>query len=196
MVPQREKLEARKDFQEWYAFSAPRNLNVHDHAQMVVPLLANRGMYARLPPRARKYCLMASGGFSISVASGKFSANYILGLLNSRLLFWKLRQISSVFRGGWITCTKQYVGQLPIREINFENPSERAQHDRIVALVEQMLQLQKDHAEADILREDKRLRLKDRIEELDEEIDQAVFELYGLTEEEIKIVKEGETGGG
>jgi hypothetical protein len=42
------------------------------------------------------------------------------------------------------------------------------------------------------LREDRRLRLKDRIDELDNEIDRDVFELYGLTEDEIKIVKESE----
>jgi uncharacterized small protein (DUF1192 family) len=81
------------------------------------------------------------------------------------------------------------VGQLPIRRINFDDPAEKKQHDHIVALVEQMLQVHKEYAEASALREDRRLRLKDRIDALDDEIDRTVFELYGLTEEEIKIVK-------
>jgi len=37
-------------------------------------------------------------------------------------LFWKLERLSNVFRGGWITCTKQYFGELPIRRIDFTTP--------------------------------------------------------------------------
>ena len=70
------------------------------------------------------------------------------------------------------------------------DPAEKEQHDHIVALVEDMLKLQKEHAEASVLREDRRLTLQDRIEELDREIDRAGYELYGLTEEEIRIVEE------
>ena len=66
---------------------------------------------------------MASGGFSITIDAEKgFSPKYVLGLLNSRLLFWRLRSISNIFRGGWITCTKQYVETLPIYPINFCRP--------------------------------------------------------------------------
>ncbi len=53
-----------------------------------------------------------------------------------------------------------------------------------------MLQLQKaEGAEASTLREDRRLWLKDQIEQVDSEIDRAVYELYGLTEEEIRVVE-------
>ncbi|MBK8384065.1 MAG: hypothetical protein IPL16_19685 [Ignavibacteria bacterium] len=38
----------------------------------------------------------------------------MLGVLNSSLLFWYLKKLSNLFRGGWITCTKQYFSQLPI----------------------------------------------------------------------------------
>jgi hypothetical protein len=40
-----------------------------------------------------------------------------------------LRSLSSVFRGGYITCTKQYFRHLPIRDIAFTTPEdERATH--------------------------------------------------------------------
>ncbi|HPJ97433.1 MAG TPA: N-6 DNA methylase, partial [Syntrophales bacterium] len=130
LLSRRKQLEKRKQFKAWYGFSAPRNLEVHDSAQLVVPLLADKGLYAELPPDRVRYCLMAGGGFSITVED-KIAASprYVLGLLNSRLLFWRLRSISNVFRGGWITCTKQYVGTLPIRTINFADPSDKARHD-------------------------------------------------------------------
>lgn len=173
----------------WYAFSAPRNLDAHDSAQLLVPLLADRGLYAMLPAVMQEYCLMASGGFSISMRNNNLSLQYVLALLNSALLYWNLKQVSNVFRGGWITCTKQYVGQLPIRRIDFSDPTDKARHDRMVEMVEEMLRLQKEHAEAERNLEDRRHELKGKIDRLDAAIDALVYELYGLTEEEIKIVE-------
>ena len=110
-------------------------------------------------------------------------------MLNAKLLYWNLRQISNVFRGGWITCTKQYVGQLPIRRINFDDAAEKQQHDQIVALVDEMLQLQKEYAQAAREKLPKADALKRHIDEVDAEIDQIVYQLYGLTGEEIAVVE-------
>jgi hypothetical protein len=186
----KKELEKRKDYKTWYSFSAPRNLHLHDIAQIVVPLLADKGLYSLLPNNQINFCLMASGGFSISVLDRVISPIYVLGLLNSKTLFWYLKQISNVFRGGWITCTKQYVGQLPIRRIDFANPAEKSAHDEIVRLVEQMLALQKERQsvrpEDDL---DHARHLDRQIAEVDAEIDQRVYKLYGLTEGEIKVVE-------
>ncbi len=43
---------------------------------------------------------------------------------------------------------------------------------------------------ASMLREQRRLLLQDRIDEVDREINRAVYELSGLIEEEIRIVEE------
>ena len=96
------RLEKRRQFKDWYAFSAPRNLNVHAGAQVVVPLLADRGLAAPLDSDARAFCLMASGGFSIRLDAERAGCHpyYVLGLVNSKALFWYLRQISNRFRGG------------------------------------------------------------------------------------------------
>jgi len=186
---QRKKLEARKDFQQWFGFSAARSLHVHNRAHLIVPLLADRGLFAELPKQKNKYCLMASGGFSISIGNITLSPKYVLGLLNSKLLYWNLRQISNVFRGGWITCTKQYVGQLPIRCINFDDPAEKKQHDEIVALVNEMLELQKEYAAVARGKfADKMDALKRRIDAVDAAIDAIVYRLYDLSEEEIRVV--------
>src|SRR3990167_4844715 len=40
---------------------------------------------------------------------------YILALLNSRLLTYYLTKISTPFRGGFYSCNKQYLSQLPIK---------------------------------------------------------------------------------
>lgn len=131
---------------------------------------------------------MASGGFSITVDNKSgMSSRYVLALLNSTLLFWQLRSISNVFRGGWITCTKQYVGTLPIRTINFADPADVARHDRMVGLVARMLDLHKKLA----VEETPHVRtvLQRQIEATDRQIDALVYELYGLTADEIAVVE-------
>ncbi len=185
----KKELMQRKQYREWYGFSASRNLNVHDHADLLVPLLADRGLFALTPENKKDFCLMASGGFSVSLASSncKLSPLYVLGLINSKLLFWNLKSISNKFRGGWITCTKQYFGTLPIRAIDFDDPADVACHDRMVALVERMLDLHRRLAAAQLSHE-KRL-LQQQIDVTDKAIDALVYALYDLTPEEIAIVE-------
>jgi type I restriction-modification system DNA methylase subunit len=192
LLAHREKLEKRKQYKAWYGYSAPRNLLLHDRAQLLVPLLANHGMFTFIPEATQgSLCLMASGGFSVTL-SGHCPVNpkYLLGVLNSKLLFWKLRELSNIFRGGWITCTKQYFGELPIRTINFGDPGEIAQHDRMVRLVEHMLtskqQLASAHADRD------RNFYERKCADLDRQIDGLVYELYELTDEEVSLVEAGE----
>ncbi|EDN69230.1 Protein of unknown function DUF450 [Beggiatoa sp. PS] len=134
---------------------------------------------------------MASGGFSITIANQSlFLPQYLLGLLNSKLLFWYLKSISNWFRGGWITCTKQYVGKLPIRIINFDDPTDKTNHDKIVNLVEQMLVLNKKRV-ADNDPQTQTV-LERRIKATDKQIDQLVYTLYDLTATEIEIVEKGD----
>jgi hypothetical protein len=191
LLTRKKALEARKQFKTWYSFSAPRNLEVHDIAQILVPLLADKGLYCRLPVKSKEFCLMASGGFSITVdvASG-LAPNYVLALLNSRLLFWRLRSISNVFRGGWVTCTKQYVETLPIRMINWVDLLEKGHYDQSVGLAEQILDLHKRLVASEDAGEQQRLQRL--IDATDQQIDALVYELYGLTAEEIAIVEGGE----
>jgi len=186
----RQRLEKRKQYKRWYGYSAPRNLNVHDHADFLVPLLADRGLFAPMPLDKSRFCVMASGGFSVSLMSAErlLSPLYVLGLVNSKLLFFNLRLISNKFRGGWITCTKQYFGTLPIRTIKYSDSDEVARHDRIVGLVERTLELHERLAEAKIQRE--KTVIQHQIDATDRQIDRLVYELYGLSDEEIAIVEE------
>jgi hypothetical protein len=64
-----------------------------------------------------------------------------------------------------------------------------AKHDRIVALVETMLNLHKLSAAARL--PDEKERLARQIESTDRQIDKLVYDLYGLSADEIKIVEGG-----
>jgi len=187
----KKKLEERKQCRIWYGYSAPRSLHIHERAEIIVPLLANKGLYTIPIINSRKFCMMASAGFSIRLKNTTPAINpyYILGIINSQLLFWNLRLLSNKFRGGWITCTKQYFGQLPIKNINFSNSKEKAQHDNMVDLVQQIMGLQAQRATAQ--NPQAQTMLQRQIAALDGQIDRLVYALYGLTEEDIRIVEGG-----
>ena len=79
------------------------------------------------------------------------------------------------------------MGQLPLRAIDFDDLADVARHGKMVALVERMLELHKKLAAATIPA-DKALYQR-QIEAADRQIDALVYELYGLTEEEIAVVE-------
>ena len=67
------------------------------------------------------------------------------------------------------------------------NPVDIARHDKMVTIVERMLDLNKRLPEARTDQE--QTMIKRQIAATDKEIDDLVYELYGLTEEERKIVE-------
>ena len=110
---------------------------------------------------------------------------YLLGLLNSRFIGWYFRkkfQISS----------EDTFPQIMIRDIlQFPIPDASAKNQvPMVALVEKMLKLHKDLAKAKS--QAKKDAIQSEVKTTDQDIDALVYELYGLTEEELDIVEEGE----
>jgi type I restriction-modification system DNA methylase subunit len=116
---------------------------------------------------------------------------YLLGVLNSNLIFNYYKRIATVIgdpdKGGRLRWFSQDVVKLPIRTINPNDPADIARHDRMVTLVSQMLDLNKKLQDARL--EQERTMLSRQIEATDGSIDKLVYELYGLTEEEIAIVE-------
>jgi hypothetical protein len=76
--------------------------------------------------------------------------------------------------------------QVPIRVIYFSDKSDKAAHDRMVSRG-QMLELHKQLAART---PHEKAALERQITATDAQIDRLVYDLYGLTEEEIKIVEE------
>ncbi len=116
---------------------------------------------------------------------------YLLGVLNSSLAWAYLKRICSVLgdadKGGRLELRSIYLKQLPIRTINFDDSADIARHNRMVGLVDQMLELNRKLAESRIPQTKE--VLKRQIESTDRQIDQLVYQLYDLTEEEIGIVE-------
>jgi hypothetical protein len=113
---------------------------------------------------------------------------YLLGILNSSITFFLFKNILPKLRGDFYEPGYKYLKDFPIPIIDVDSASEKANHDKIVELVDMMLELLKKYHSAKIATE-KNL-FKKQIDIVDKQIDQLVYELYGLTDEEIKIVEE------
>ena len=80
-----------------------------------------------------------------------------------------------------------YIKKLPIRTIDFSDKQEKADHALMVNLVNQMLYMNKKLGGAKTPQA--KNILQRQFEATDKQIDQLVYKLYDLTEEEIKIVE-------
>jgi len=126
---------------------------------------------------------------SVLVVGGGPDLNYILGLLNSRLLSWYfLRKSSVAQRDDFPKIVLKESRSLPMPPPNLDDAMGRKNHDRMVRLVDQMLSLHNSLAAART--PDAKTALQRQIDATDRRIDRLVYDLYGLTEEEIKIVEE------
>ncbi|MDP2212202.1 MAG: TaqI-like C-terminal specificity domain-containing protein [Candidatus Aquicultor sp.] len=138
------------------------------------------------------------GNFILEEKGIYFSANttyiicsgdkYLLGILNSPLMTFFYKHNFAAYRGGYLRFFTQYLEKLPIRTINFSDPTDKANHDKMVSLVERMLDLNKQLATAKTPHDTKVIQTQ--IDATDRQIDNLVYEFYDLTEEEIKIVEE------
>jgi type I restriction-modification system DNA methylase subunit len=112
---------------------------------------------------------------------------FILGILNSKLLSFYLKTKFKNAKKLFPKIPILYLEQLPIKTLNLKDKPEKAQHDKLTALVAQMLQLQQDRAEAATPQD--RTQAERLIAATDRQLNALVYTLYALTPEEIAIAE-------
>ncbi|MBI1811186.1 MAG: Eco57I restriction-modification methylase domain-containing protein [Nitrospirae bacterium] len=177
---------------EWYGYVYKKNHTRLATPKLLVPSIGTGSCFAA--DISGEYYFVGSGGgggggYGISLAATQnISYSYLLGLLNSALLSNYLKSISTTFRGGYIALNRQYIEHLPIRTIDFNNLTEKAIHDKLVSLVDRMLDLHKKKNALPPSSE--REKIEREIAITDEKIDDIVYGLYGVTEEGKRIIQD------
>ncbi|MCJ7813044.1 Eco57I restriction-modification methylase domain-containing protein, partial [bacterium] len=112
---------------------------------------------------------------------------FLLGILASSVGGWYIQNKHGIYDTLYPWFTKEQLAQFPIPQIDFTKERDRSRHDEMVAKVEAMLEAKKQLTR---LKTDKdKTYYENKCASLDRQIDRLVYELYGLTEEEIKIVE-------
>jgi len=164
----------------WYAFGYPKSMNLFSKLKIISPDYNNEASFT-YDDQGHFF----KTGYGIIVKEG-LDPFYVLGLLNSKLLFQYLLSIGTTLRGGYVRFWNQYIEQLPI-VTTFDSRNEFLR-DAIVHEVNSIFDLRKKFTEAKTPH-DQALNRR-QIEAADSRIDGFVYELYGLTKKEITIVEE------
>lgn len=113
---------------------------------------------------------------------------YILGIINSRFLNWYYQNILNPEKGEALAQVKRgHLALLPIKVINSQHESELKLYIEITELVEQLLRLNEEMKSINL--QTQLIQMESRIDYCEERINQIVYELYGLTDEEIRLVE-------
>lgn len=116
--------------------------------------------------------------------SRKYNLKMVLATANSRLVNYYFQKLL----GGGLHVYPDDVKKLPVYEINFSNLKEKNIHDHLVELADTMLDLNRRVQGA---RGWEKEQIQRQIEKTDGEIDDLVYKLYGIADQEKKVI-EGE----
>ncbi len=127
-------------------------------------------------------------GLFVFAVKNDITVRYLMALLNSRLFVFVYRLLT-LEEGRVLAQVKPTtLNQLPIRTINFAEPVDKWSHDQVVARVTDIITLNKHLADGKT--EHEKMALQRQIHTVDRQIDQLVYQLYGLTAEEVNLVEQ------
>jgi len=180
----REELHGRKPGKyEWY--------EIQDTIDYYAEFEKRKIIYPDIATTCR-FALDCNGYFSSNTTYFIPSDDlYLLGILNSKLGQFYFSEVCSGLEGGgtiYLRFFGQYLEEFPVHSIARSDPTDKARHDRMVELVETMLKLHKQLAATKTTHE--KTAIQRQINAIDKQIDQLVYELYGLTEKERRLVEE------
>ncbi|SHF90888.1 Type II restriction/modification system, DNA methylase subunit YeeA [Flavobacterium segetis] len=156
------QLKAKAGAAAWYELQAsPKNIDRFTLPKIIYPDIS----------LGSQFTIDKSGSFINDTAfSIPLHDNYLLGILNSRVVLFYQKKIASEIRGGYLRWKSIYVNNIPIPNITLDA------RQPFIEKVDQILTLKQADALADT-------------SVLEREIDLMVYELYGLSAEEIAVVE-------
>ena len=86
-----------------------------------------------------------------------------------------------------MSANRQFLSQIPFRVIDLKKPADKSRHDKLVVLVDKLLVLMPKLRA--VTAESEKAVLQNAVTATDQQIDKLVYELYGLTQEEIAPVE-------
>jgi type I restriction-modification system DNA methylase subunit len=118
----------------------------------------------------------------------EMSFKFLLGVLNSRLLnaYYRAKCLTNIRSIAQVK--KVDLDQLPIPVLKLTDAADKARHDEMVAKVDAMLEAKKQLAKAKTDKD--KTYYENKCAALDGQIDRLVYDLYGLTDQEIQIVEQ------
>ena len=175
--------ETMNDSNSWWHLHWPRDEKIWKASKVIAVQMAKRPSFtvARRP-------VYVPFSMNVFVPDPDVSEdlNYFVGLMNSKLM-WVWYSHYAKRRGVGLEINGNVLARTPIRHINFTDATDKTRHDEVVAKVEAIIEANKQLLEAQIDKD--KTYYENKCVALDRQIDQLIYELYGLDDDEIKIVE-------
>ena len=120
------------------------------------------------------------------IYESQFDKRFLLGLLNSRFLNFYHGCLVPEFGKAFAEVKIANLEKLPVPKIQLSDPADKSRHDQMVQLVESMLALHQHKSTARTQSDQE--QIQHQIDATDRQIDALVYDLYGLTPNEISVV--------
>ncbi len=167
--------EAKKGKKKWYELRPCSYYSEFKKEKIVYTRLSNINSFSI--STNGEYCLDSAG---IIITKDN---EYYCAILNSKVIHFYFDLVAVIWGKDGIKWFGKSFDTLPVYQINYENRNEVLIHDNITECVDRILSITKDE---DYLQN---LRKQAHVRALEQEIDQMVYQLYGLTAEEIRTVE-------
>jgi hypothetical protein len=120
------------------------------------------------------------------IANSKYTAEFILGVINSRLIsFYHQKKFLDEYKMRFQKILIKDAKRFPIKKINFENFQEETEYEKLISFVIKMGKLVIDNPRTPQEKE----ALQRQIAATDKQIDNLVYQLYGLTPKRSRLWK-------
>jgi type I restriction-modification system DNA methylase subunit len=177
-----QKRETKKGLIPWWSLHWPRYPELFSPPKIVLRQTAD-SIYASIDTKGF-YCL---NSIIIIKPKNPRLIFYLTGLLNSKLIRWLYRNLTQELNRVFAEVKPINLRKLPIYIADFSNSRDNNLYDNLIALVDVQLELNK---KIKIAKGSEKERIQRQIDKADREIDDIVYELYGITEEERKIIEQ------
>ena len=171
------------DTKNWWLYPYPKNLLIMEKPKIIYQVLSQKGSFT-LDEYGEYFYVGGgnAGGYAITTESNDINElKFLLGILNSNLTTFFISKVASCFRGGYYSFGKHSFEHFPL-------PSSDLYNEKLINEVDEMIKLNKELSKCKVPNQEKLLKIQ--IAKTDEKIDQLIYELYGLTQEEISIIEE------
>lgn len=173
----------RKNEQQWYQYGRSQSLTKFVGDKIVLPILSLEPRYGL----DRSNIVVTGGGngpyylIRLKAAYKTIPLEYLLAVLNNSVCEAMVRSNTSVFRGGYYSHGKQFIQDLPIPNASENELLEISQLVReLSAQLEQVMHITIPHQQTKVKRQIATQRML---------LDKRVFKLFGLSQEEVDIVR-------
>ncbi len=184
-----EKRSINGNSPKWYQFGRSQSLTrFHNAPKLIWPVLSTKPTYI-CDTNNLQFTGGGNGPYYALINQSDYSLLYFMGIMAHPLFERMVQAGASEFRGAYYSHGKQFIENLPIKEINFKDADEIKTYKNIVKTVKNLIATKKQYnksygAERTVLRR--------KIVVLDIELVSLINLIYDITEKEFTTVMNDE----